>query len=696
MQLEGHSLFHHDHAESDSFSFHSPSQFNHADAVTIPDAHLLFSGDYARSGNDLIISDHLQRFVLPNYFSGEKRPVLVSPEGAQLDSRFVEALTGHVAYAQAGAAAQGAKVVGHVVNMTGSASIVRNGVAVVANTGDTLYQSDVVQTGSNSTLGLVLDDGTAFNLSANARFMLNDFNYDPTSTSNNSLLSLLQGAATFVAGQVAKTGGMEVGTPVAVVGIRGTAVLLDINSVDGQVSISVADQQDREVHSVQVFKCVPAGQQGVCSAGDLIGTILSNGPSLRLTPAANFEVITQEIAKTPTQVTQEFSSFQQVLGTYDAGKLLYPSLPQHTENTNQNNNSNTGATKAAMGSPPMLPSEPPTTTVFSDVSNTKGQVVGSLVPAMLPINSGNVVGNASNASLNPSSDSSQVTFGAVLLPQSPVAITNTGGTTNLPSVTITGTAGVAYAGTTVTLLDTYNGVTTQVGTTTVSPGGVWTANVALRGEGVNSIVAQDASANSTSAPIVFTLDTKPPSVTITSSGGPTGLATQTISGNVAAAAGEAAVGSTVRLFDTLSGVTTQVGTAPVGAGGNWSTTVKLLGNGTHSVVAQDTDAVGNTGASTPVTFTLAAPLMVTIDPVDGNNVITFAEAHAAGGVPLSGTVTGLAANSTFQVTVTDNGVTKSYTASVNGAGTGWSATIPSSDAVALANGGATVSAQVTD
>jgi len=27
--------------------------------------------------------------------------------------------------------------------------------------------------------------------------------------------------------------------------------------------------------------------------------------------------------------------------------------------------------------------------------------------------------------------------------------------------------------------------------------------------------------------------------------------------------------------------------------------------------------------------------------VDGNNVINFAEAHAAGGVPLSGTVTGL-------------------------------------------------------
>src|SRR5947207_3087508 len=94
--------------------------------------------------------------------------------------------------------------------------------------------------------------------------------------------------------------------------------------------------------------------------------------------------------------------------------------------------------------------------------------------------------------------------------------------------------------------------------------------------------------------------------------------------------------------------------------------------------------VGETGPAVPIAL------------VDGNNVINFAEAQAAGGVTLTGTVTGIAANSTFQVTVTDNGVTKSYTATVNAAGTSWSATIPSTDALALANGTATVSAQVTD
>src|SRR3981189_730365 len=128
--------------------------------------------------------------------------------------------------------------------------------------------------------------------------MLNDLTYDGTSTSlltlvaasasNTSLFTLVQGAANFVAGQVAKTGDMKVATPVAVIGIRGTAVKLDISSTDGKEDISVIDQQDGQVHAVQVFKCVPTGAAGAtCTAGDPIGTVTSNGPSLSLQPAGH-------------------------------------------------------------------------------------------------------------------------------------------------------------------------------------------------------------------------------------------------------------------------------------------------------------------------------------------------------------------------------------------------------------------------
>ena len=159
-------------------------------SITIP-AHLLFSGHYERYGRDLIISDQTHHVVIPSYFHGDKRPLLVSPDGALLDSTFVDALTGHAEYAQAGGN-PAAKVVGHVAKMTGSASVVRNGVTIDVQTGDAIYQTDVVQTGSSSSLGLVLNDGTTFNLSANARLMLNDLTFDASSTSNSSFITLVE------------------------------------------------------------------------------------------------------------------------------------------------------------------------------------------------------------------------------------------------------------------------------------------------------------------------------------------------------------------------------------------------------------------------------------------------------------------------------------------------------------------------
>ena len=53
--------------------------------------------------------------------------------------------------------------------------------------------------------------------------------YDPNGSNNSSLLSLVAGTISFVAGETAKHGDMKVDTPVATMGIRGTAVLVEID-----------------------------------------------------------------------------------------------------------------------------------------------------------------------------------------------------------------------------------------------------------------------------------------------------------------------------------------------------------------------------------------------------------------------------------------------------------------------------------
>ncbi len=214
------------HFHVDSSAIHAP-----ADAIIVPDAHLLFGGDYKRSGVDLILSDGDREFVLHDYFKGETRAALASPDGgAHLTGDIVNALTGHVEYAQAGgASAAAAVVVGHVTKLIGSASAIRNGVSIILNQGDNVDKGDVLQSGADSTLGVTFVDGTVFGLSSNARMVVNELVYDPNGSNNSSLLSLVQGTISFVAGETAKHGDMKVDTPVATMGIRGTAVLVQID-----------------------------------------------------------------------------------------------------------------------------------------------------------------------------------------------------------------------------------------------------------------------------------------------------------------------------------------------------------------------------------------------------------------------------------------------------------------------------------
>ena len=140
--------------------------------ITIPDAHLLFSGAFSRSGSDLVIhGDHGDSVVVTGYFAGGETPDLRSPEGAILDAKVVQLLAGSAnpgAYAQAGAApASDQAAVGKVESATGSITVTHaNGTVVPAKVGDLVYQGDVVQTGTDSAVGIGFTDGTAFSLSA--------------------------------------------------------------------------------------------------------------------------------------------------------------------------------------------------------------------------------------------------------------------------------------------------------------------------------------------------------------------------------------------------------------------------------------------------------------------------------------------------------------------------------------------------
>jgi len=147
--------------------------------------------------------------------------------------------------------------IGKVVTATGSVTIEHtNAVVVQANIpaatgvgqtklGDLVYRGDVVQTGADGKVGITFTDGTAFNLSANARMVLNEFVYDPNGKSNSTFFSLSKGTFTFIAGKVAKTGDMKIDTPVATMGIRGTTPHVEISD-DGTVRFSTLIEENKK------------------------------------------------------------------------------------------------------------------------------------------------------------------------------------------------------------------------------------------------------------------------------------------------------------------------------------------------------------------------------------------------------------------------------------------------------------------
>ena len=170
---------------------------------------------------------------------------LVPPNAAWGQSAPASSLAGSVA----------STPIGKVVTAAGSVTIEHADAVVVqvnipatgsgqTKIGDPVYRGDVVQTGTDGKVGITFTDGTAFNLSSNARMVLNEFVYDPNGTSNSTFFSLSKGTFTFIAGKVAKTGDMKIDTPVATMGIRGTTPHVQISD-DGTVTFSTLIEENK-------------------------------------------------------------------------------------------------------------------------------------------------------------------------------------------------------------------------------------------------------------------------------------------------------------------------------------------------------------------------------------------------------------------------------------------------------------------
>lgn len=209
--------------------------------------------------------------------------------------------------------------IGNVASLTGKASVKRNDKSIPLALKDDIYLNDVVQTAASSTLGITFSDGTTFNLKASSQITIDDFVYEEGGKKNAGVFDVARGTVAFVAAQVAKTGDMQITTPTATLGIRGTSGLVEVPAGTtatsaGNVNIKLYPDADGRVGRIEVND----------RAGARLGFLSQGASGFAIRPGAGgarFAAV--PIAITPQMMQRDQGFVRQVHAMQTFGRRVF-------------------------------------------------------------------------------------------------------------------------------------------------------------------------------------------------------------------------------------------------------------------------------------------------------------------------------------------------------------------------------------
>lgn len=209
--------------------------------------------------------------------------------------------------------------IGNVASLTGVATVIRNRDSIALKLKDDIYLNDTVQTAASSSLGITFNDATTFHLSANAKITIDNYIYAEGGSANSGVFDIAKGTVAFVAAQVAKTGTMQITTPTATLGIRGTTGLVEVPE-DGaaaananNVNIKLYPDPDGHVGRIEVND----------RQGARLGALTSGASGFSIRPgtgAARFAAV--PLAISPQQQARDQGFVRQVHATQTVGRQI--------------------------------------------------------------------------------------------------------------------------------------------------------------------------------------------------------------------------------------------------------------------------------------------------------------------------------------------------------------------------------------
>lgn len=121
--------------------------------------------------------------------------------------------------------------VGLVKNVTGEVVIHRGDTAITAAPGVPLQATDTLVSGSDSTGGIVFNDGTLLSIGPSSEIDIEQYVFEPSAEQYDFSLYIKKGSAVYSSGKIGKLAPekIKVKTPRATLGVRGTSFIVDVD-----------------------------------------------------------------------------------------------------------------------------------------------------------------------------------------------------------------------------------------------------------------------------------------------------------------------------------------------------------------------------------------------------------------------------------------------------------------------------------
>jgi hypothetical protein len=212
--------------------------------------------------------------------------------------------------------------IGNVATVTGIATVIRDKNSYPLKVRDDIYLNDVVQTSSNSSLGITFNDATTFNLSASAKITIDNYVYEDGGKQNSAIFDIGKGTVAFVAAAVAKTGDMKIATPTATLGIRGTTGVVDVPenataNTTNNVNIKLYPDADGRVGHIDVNDR---------ASGTRLGALTQASSGFAIRPGAaspgGMRFAAVPIAIPPQQIARDRGFVSQVHAAQTTGRQI--------------------------------------------------------------------------------------------------------------------------------------------------------------------------------------------------------------------------------------------------------------------------------------------------------------------------------------------------------------------------------------